>query len=176
MSVLVMVAHSRLQHSLVNAPLAETARSLMGVTVHDLYEEYPDFFIDAAREQQLLTQARSVVLQFPVQWYSCPALLKEWLDVTLTEGWAYGPGGTALAGKKLLLAVSAGGPEDSYHPSSYNARTMAEFLLPFAQTAGLCGMEYLPFLCFYSAHHPDALLLEAHRQQYRQQLEALVNG
>ena len=57
----------------------------------------------------MLEAADRVVLQFPMYWYSTPALLKQWQDDVLLYGWAYGSTGTALHGKELLLAVSVGG-------------------------------------------------------------------
>ena len=59
----------------------------------------------------------NIVFQFPVQWFNCPPLLKQWFDDVLTFGWAYGPDGIALRGKKVGLAVSFGQPAASYSPT-----------------------------------------------------------
>ncbi len=48
-----------------------------------------------------------------------PPLMKLWLDEVFAFGWAYGPGGRALRGKDLWLVGRHGGPQDSYHPDSY---------------------------------------------------------
>lgn len=47
------------------------------------------------------------------------ATIKE-VDVVHGYGWAYGPGGVALEGKELLLAISIGGRDYSYRVGSYN--------------------------------------------------------
>ncbi len=67
------------------------------------------------REQKLLLDHDLIVFQHPFYWYSCPAIVKEWLDLVLENGWAYGPGGTRLAGKFMMSAVSTGGSEMAYH-------------------------------------------------------------
>jgi hypothetical protein len=66
------------------------------VDISDLYEEYPDFYINVKREQQLLIEHDIIVFQHPFYWYSSPAILKQWEDLVLEFGFAYGPGGTKL--------------------------------------------------------------------------------
>jgi len=53
------------------------------VTIHPLYEAYPDWSIDVTREHELLLAHDRIVLQFPFYWYSSPPLLKKWLDFVL---------------------------------------------------------------------------------------------
>ena len=81
--VLILYAHPMPRKSRANRALAEAVRGLEGVTFHDLYEAYPDFFIDVAREKALLVEHDVIVLQHPFYWYSAPALVKEWLDLVL---------------------------------------------------------------------------------------------
>ncbi len=97
--VLILFAHPALEKSRVNRRLAEAVQSLPGVTFNDLYQHYPDLDIDVEREQQLLVAHDVVVMQHPFYWYSSPAIIKEWQDLVLEFGFAYGPGGTALEGK-----------------------------------------------------------------------------
>ncbi len=127
-------------------------------------------------KQQLLTSHDLIVFQHPLYWYSSPALLKEWQDLVLEYGFAYGEKGTALQGKRLLSVLSAGGPQDAYTKVGYNRFTLRELLTPFEQTARLCGMEYLtPFV----VHNSRALAndeIERHAAEYRQRLEALRDG
>ncbi len=131
----------------MNRKLMEGVRELEGVTVHDLYEVYPTFGIDVAREQALCVEHDVLVFQHPFYWYSAPALIKEWLDLVLEHGWAYGKGGDALRGKLMFNAVTTGGGDDAYHRGGYNRFTMRELLAPFDQTAYLCGLRYLaPFV------------------------------
>lgn len=91
--VLLLYAHPESQDSVANRVLLKPAIQHNNVTVHDLYARYPDFFIDTPYEQALLREHDVIVFQHPLYTYSCPALLKEWLDRVLSRGFASGPGG-----------------------------------------------------------------------------------
>jgi glutathione-regulated potassium-efflux system ancillary protein KefG len=142
--ILVLFAHPAYQRSRVNRAMIEALGGMDGVRIHDLYEEYPTFHVDVKREQRLLREHEVIVFQHPFYWYSCPALLKEWLDLVLEYDFAYGDNGTHLTGKKWLSAITTGGPEEAYAPQGYNRFTMEQFLVPFEQTASLCGMLWQP--------------------------------
>ncbi len=171
--VLILFAHPALQKSRVNRRLMEGVRDLPGVTFHDLYEAYPELDIDAAREQELLLEHDIVILQHPFYWYSTPAILKEWQDLVLEHGWAYGREGTRLHGKWLLNAMSAGGREVAYQPDGYNRFTIRQLLAPLEQTAVLCGMTYLPPFVVHGTHTLTDAELDAEAAEYRRAVEAL---
>ena len=175
-SVLVIFAHPAFQRSRVNRALVEAASFVQGVKVHDLYETYPDFLIDVEREQMLMENHQHIVLQHPFFWYSSPAIIKEWLDLVLTYGWAYGQNATALAGKTLAQATSTGGPAEAYQRGGHNHFTVRELLAPFEQTARLCGMRYAEA---YTVQGTNSLSVEdvaTHASGYAHWLEALRDG
>ena len=174
--VLIIFAHPALQKSRVNRVLLNAAQSVPGVGIHDLYERYPDFQIDVAHEQQAMREAQTIILQHPFHWYSCPSLLKEWLDVVLTHGWAYGSHGDALKGKRLMSVISTGGPEDSYQKGGANHYPISELLFPFDQTARLCGMEYQAPLLFHGALHAEADVIATHAAHYQKLLTTLTTS
>ncbi|MCP2098910.1 MULTISPECIES: NAD(P)H-dependent oxidoreductase [Actinosynnema] len=74
---------------------------------------------DVRREHERVERADNLVLVFPVYWWSFPALLKGWIDRVFTNGWAYGEGGTALAGHQVHLVALAGGDSDMYDRHGY---------------------------------------------------------
>lgn len=160
--VLVLYAHAAPHHSRVNRRLADAARTVEGVYVHDLYETYPDFFIDVAREQALVAQAEVLVFLHPIQWYSAPALMKEWVDAVLQDGWAHGVAGSALRGKRYWLVASTGSAAAEYAPGARHGRPFGHYLAQFEQTAALCGMEWIAPHVLHGAHAVDAGALEAH--------------
>lgn len=169
--VLVLLAHPQLEHSRANRAMAEAARRAGArIAVRDLYALYPDYAIDVEAEQAALGPARLIVWQHPLQWYHMPPLLKLWVDEVLAFGWAYGPGGTALRGKDLWLALSTGGPEASYRPEGHNRHFLDAFLPPYEQTAMLCGLRFLPPLVLHGAHRADDAALAAHAAVYAQRL------
>lgn len=174
--VLILFAHPALHRSRVNRALVRAVRALDDVTFHDLYELYPDFDVDAAHEQEQLLRHDLLVLQHPFYWYSTPALVKQWIDVVLQHGWAYGAKGTALRGKKVLSVITAGGGERSYARDGVNCHTMIELLTPLAQTARLCGMEYLPPYVLHGTHALADAEIERLAGEYRSVVEALRDG
>ncbi len=172
--ILVLFAHPMLERSRVNRRLVEGITGLDGVTIHDLYERYPTMAIDTDREKALLVEHDAIVLQHPFYWYSAPAIMKEWLDLVLELGWAYGPGGTALRGKVMMNAITTGGGHDAYHRDGHNRFTMRELLAPFDQTAHLCGMRYLaPFVVHGALRLADDGELREHVAEYRRLIVAL---
>ncbi|HOB94515.1 MAG TPA: NAD(P)H-dependent oxidoreductase [Aquabacterium sp.] len=160
--ILILLAHPQLAHSRIGADLARAARDA-GHAVRDLYALYPDYLVDVAAEQAALADADLVVWLHPIHWYGMPPLMKLWLDEVFAFGWAYGPGGQALAGKDLWLVSSTGGPEASYAPGGYNRHFFDAFLPPYEQTAALAGMRFLPPLVLHGAHRAPADEVQAHR-------------
>jgi glutathione-regulated potassium-efflux system ancillary protein KefG len=173
MRILILLAHPALERSRVNRRLAAAARGVAGVTFHDLYEAYPDFDVDVAREQELLLAHDLLVVQHPFYWYSTPALVKQWEDLVLEHGWAYGAGGTALRRKAWLSAITTGGRETAYRADGLNRFTIRELLRPLEQTARLCGMTFLAPFVVHGTHRLDLGGIEAAAADYRRTLEAL---
>ncbi len=168
----VLYAHPSAHLSRVNARLARAASAIDGVQVHPLYDTYPDFYIDVAREQALAAAADVIVFLHPIQWYSMPSLLKEWVDVVLLPGWAYGAGGDALRGKTCWLVATTGSGADAYSAAGVHARPFADFLPPFEQTAALCGMRWEAPHILHGAHHVDDTAVQAHVDAFAARLVA----
>lgn len=87
---------------------------------------------DIAAEQDKLRWADAVILQFPLWWFSMPAILKGWVDRVYAYGFAYGVGEHsdrhwgdrygegAMAGKRAMLVVTTGGWESHYAARGIN--------------------------------------------------------
>lgn len=174
--VLVLFAHPALEKSRVHKRLVASAAGVGGVTLHDLYESYPRLHIDVQREQALLTDHDVVVFQFPFYWYSTPPLLKQWQDLVLEHGWAYGSRGSALRGKDAMCAVSTGGRAEAYGPGGYNRFTVRQLLAPVEQTARLCGMRYLPPWVVFGTHRLEREDIEGAGARYVALLEGLTQA
>ncbi|SEO00888.1 NAD(P)H-dependent oxidoreductase [Paenibacillus sp. OV219] len=144
MNTLVIVTHPNLEASRVNSAWLEELRKHNDITVHELYEAYPDENIDVAKEQALIEAHDRIIFQYPLYWYSSPMLLKKWFDSVLQYGWAYGPNGSKTAGKEFGAAISTYGSEASYQPSGSSRSTLAELLRPVEATTRFISGEYLP--------------------------------
>jgi len=142
--VLILFVHPRFEKSRVNKELIKHIPHRDNITFHDLYEHYPNFNIDVAKEKELLLAHDIIIWHHPLYWYSAPPLLKQWIDMVLEFEWAYGPGGSALKGKVVFNCITTGGARETYHRNRHHNFEIKELLRPFEQTANICGMVYLP--------------------------------
>jgi len=175
--ILVLFAHPALKKSKINKALRQAIEGMEQVTVHDLYAAYPEYLIDVEAEQALCEAHDIIVMQHPFYWYSTPALLKEWQDIVLEHGWAYGSSGKALHGKIFFQVLTAGGGEETYQTGGYNLFPVGELTSPLRSTANLCGMEWLPPFAVFGVHRglpPDEVV--HHAENYRRVLLALRDG
>jgi glutathione-regulated potassium-efflux system ancillary protein KefG len=174
--ILILFAHPVLEKSRVQQVLLAAAYGMPDVTVNDLYEQYPAFDIDIDREQDLLTRHDIIIWQHPFYWYSCPALLKQWMDLVLEHGWAYGHRGRALEGKKIFSVITSGGSLEAYQDSGFNKYTLREYLRPFERTAELCCTTWWPPFWVPGTHRMQQGEMEAYGIQYYTLLTALRKG
>ncbi len=174
--VLVLFAHPRFEKSKVNKALVNAIPKHVNITFHDLYERYPNFNIDVAYEKKLLAEHSIIIWHHPFFWYSCPPLLKQWIDLVLEFGWAYGPGGDALKDKYIFNAITSGGPRAVYAKEGHHRFTIQEFLAPFDQTARLCKMNYLPPFAVQGTHRITPEELNEKVKCYNALLTMLVEG
>ena len=140
---LVVLAHPGMEKtSIANKIIIEKIRTLAGVKIKDLYQEYPSFKFNIEAEQAALIEAELVIFQFPFYWYGVPGILKEWMDKVFTHGFAFGSTGDKLKGKQFLASTTVGGPEDAYKAGGYNNFPIVDLLKPLQQMASLTGMKY----------------------------------
>ena len=173
-TAVVLFAHPPEENSKSGSSFADRVDEMENVEVRRLYDLYPDFDVNIEREKAIWEAADVVVLQHPFYWYSSPALVKEYLDVVLEYGWAYGPKGKALQGKSLQTVITAGGPEDAYRAGGYNKFSIEELLRPFEATANLCGMTYEPPLVLHGSNHLSEAERTAFCDTYVDRLNALL--
>lgn len=174
--ILILFAHPLYEKSNAHRALVSCIPNLPNITFHDLYQEYPDFDINMKREQELLYNHNIIIWQHPMYWYSCPPLLKQWIDIVLEHGWAYGHDGYALKGKLLLQAITTGGKKENYCATGRDLYTIPQLLEPFNQTARVCRMEYLPPFVVHGTHSMDDNGYAENGELYCKVLEYLANN
>ncbi|PHM64755.1 glutathione-regulated potassium-efflux system ancillary protein KefG [Xenorhabdus stockiae] len=169
--VLLVYIHPEPQGSVVNKVLLQTVQELENVTVHDLYGCYPDFFIDVPAEQKLLSEHQIIVFQHPLYTYSCPALLKEWMDRVLSRDFI---GGTEpmLRNKYWRSVITTGEPEGAFCSSGHNRYSMEDILRPFELVASMCHMHWLSPMILYWARRQPPEVLVSHANAYWEWLKA----
>jgi NAD(P)H dehydrogenase (quinone) len=140
---------------------------------------------DIVAEQDKLEWADAVVLQFPLWWYSMPAILKGWFDRVFVKGFAYGivdplsPGRTLrygdgpLAGKRALTILTSGSPAAALGPRGINGQ-LDEVL--FSLLHGILwyvGMSVLQPMCIYGADRLNDAQFDCATEELRARLTAL---
>ncbi|KWN09644.1 NAD(P)H dehydrogenase [Burkholderia territorii] len=128
---------------------------------------------DIAREQEKLKWADAVILQFPLWWFSMPAIMKGWVERVYAYGFAYGVGEHSdlhwgdrygegsLAGKRAMIVVTAGGWESHYSARGING-PIDDVLFPIQH--GILyypGFDVLPPFVIYRTHRMDDARFEA---------------
>lgn len=177
----ILLFHPDPKRSRVNVALARAALGLRHVAIADMGTLYPagiEMERDGEKEAARLLRADRIVLQFPMQWYSTPALMKQWQDVVLTRmGYIHGETeGAGLVGKPVMIAATMGAEEATYQPQGRNRVTLVELLAPLRASANRFAMEWRePFLLFNAdALGPDALASAGH--DYRRALSRFATA
>jgi len=174
--ILILFAHPRFEKSKTNRALLTNIGQIEGVTLNDLYEQYPDFNIDVDLEKESLLTHQVIIWHHPFYMYSAPALLKQWIDLVLEHGWAHGKNGDNLKNKIIFNVITSGGTREVYAANGHNRFTIREFLFPFEQTATLCKMIYLPPFAVQGTYLLTAAALKSHVTMYHTLLERLAKG
>jgi glutathione-regulated potassium-efflux system ancillary protein KefG len=174
--VTILIFHPLMHKSRVNQKLALVVEGMEGVTIRYMYDIYPDFYIDVKKEQEILLESDTIVWQHPFYWYSSPSLLKEWLDLVLEHGFAYGSEGHALEGKQIMSAISTGGRREAYLPDEEGKFSIRQLLAPYEQTTTLCRMKYLSPFVTHGTHLLDEQGISNAASDYAKVIGALRDG
>lgn len=132
---------------------------------------------DILAEQEKLKACDLLILQFPLWWFSMPAILKGWVDRVLTMGFAYGGGAWyeegGLKGRRAMLSLTTGGPEGLYGPRGIHGE-MDRILYPIQQgILHFCGFQVLPPFVAYGVAREDDMARGAILEAYHQHLLGL---
>ncbi len=174
--IVILIFHPMLHKSRVNRVLIKAANELEGVNCRYMYDLYPDFQIDIQAEQEVLLQHDIIIWQHPFYWYSSPALLKEWLDLVLEHGFAFGKEGRALEGKSVMSAITAGARREVYGTQEKVRFSVRSLLEPFEQTANLCKMRYLPPFVSHGTYLLNEQQIGKAAEDYYHIVKALRDG
>ena len=135
---------------------------------------------DIRAEQERLLDADAVILQFPLWWFSMPAIMKGWVDRVLTNGFGYGSsrdwqryGNGRLAGKRAMAVVTAGAAESHLSDRGING-SFDDLMFPINHgILFYTGMDVLPPLLIDSTIRLDEAGYEKAVQRLRRRLETL---
>lgn len=174
MKTLVIVSHPNFEQSLVTKALQSIAKTLPDVTVRNLetlYGNNPDA-IDGAAEQAACDSVDRIVFLYPTHWFNLTPMLKAYLNVAWTYGWAFGPGGEALKDKELLVVTSAGASEFTYSDNGIIESTMLDVLSPLKASALYIGMKFPEPLAFYGVMNATENDISSFQQSFSLRIQS----
>ena len=152
--------------------ITDLAKQLPAAEIRAVADTVTEEKTYVAAEQAALRKADVIVWQFPIYWYSAPAKMKQWIDDVLAYGFAYGSGGDALKGKKLLISVTTGGSKDEYTPEGAEHFFLKDFLIQFEQTALFCSMTWLEPVASYAMMYIPGVTPESEKARIDAQIHA----
>lgn len=134
---LMILAHPKIEGSIGNKIISSSVAKEKNTEIRHLDKLYPDFKIDIKAEQEALLNADTIIFQYPLFWYSTPAILKEWIDQVIQYGFAFGKDSYNLEGKKMIVSFTIGSPVKDY-PNE----VIQKITFPFQGLASYCKMNY----------------------------------
>ncbi|GAT91068.1 NAD(P)H-dependent oxidoreductase [Apilactobacillus kunkeei] len=157
MKTLVLVSHPEYDNSMTEAFLKQCQSDIENVNWVILDNIQTDFTFDKEKEQQRLAQYDRILFQFPMYWYSAPALMKKYEDDVFTKNFiAYEQEGT-LKGKEMGIITTLGDPIKDYQVGGREGFSISELLKPYQAIAQRGQMKFLkPFVISQFAYMTDA--------------------
>lgn len=132
---------------------------------------------DIAAEIAKVQWCDLLILNFPLYWFSMPAILKGWIDRVMISGVFYGGrriydrGG--MCGKRALVTLTLGGREHMFGAGAIHGE-IHTLLRPLLQgSLAYCGFEVLPPFIGYHVPYVSAEVRGQILADYRQHLGAL---
>ncbi|SDI62683.1 NAD(P)H-dependent oxidoreductase [Pseudomonas panipatensis] len=132
---------------------------------------------DIQGELDKLLWADLVIFNFPIYWFSAPAILKGWFDRVLVSGICYGgkrfydQGG--LTGKQALLSVTLGGREHMFGEGAIHG-PLEDMLRPILRgTLAYTGMAVLPPFVAWHVPYIGNDARQDFLRQYQERLQHL---
>ncbi|EFC38939.1 predicted protein [Naegleria gruberi] len=169
---LVFFFHERFESSQANRSMIKALSTLDNIEIvnmHQIFTENGNKF-DSNSDIQRLLNADRIIFQFPIQWYSMPAFMKQWIDETFTRMYyiRYGEEGLKMEGKKFMISVTAGNFEEAYTPQGQNLIPLDDLLNPLKALAHRCKLQWSEPFISYRANKKSVEELEETAEQYRQ--------
>jgi putative NADPH-quinone reductase len=169
-----LYAHPYAHHARMEQMILSAVQHWPGLELRELYQLYPDFYIDVALEQKMLLHSEAIILLYPMQWGLPPALLVQYLHKVFQYGWAYGKNAAAdpvmsLQGKTFWLVTHAVAPQHQLDPCYQQS-----MFTPLQQLALSCGMHWQQPLMLPEL--TDTVITSQAAELFRQGLEQLSSS
>lgn len=167
---LIIMAHSNPNDSKINKRIKKALENEEHITYKDIKSLYQDYNFDVKKEQKDLINAEKIIFQFPLYWWTAPAILKQWMDDVYAYDFAfkYDENGEwqalNLQNKEFQMIVTIGGSEEDYKNMDIKVK---DCLSSYSITASSLGMKELkPYFLYgvdshkYTSEQLDDIMIE----------------
>ncbi|KAE8297720.1 NAD(P)H dehydrogenase [quinone] 1 [Larimichthys crocea] len=132
---------------------------------------------DIVAEQRKVEEAEFIIFQFPLYWFSVPAIMKGWIDRVLTQGFAFSLQKMYNTGifkeKKAMLSFTTGATQTMFRPDGINGDINVTLWPLQNGTLHFCGFQVLPPQIFWSVAHCPPAVRTAMLDGWRARLKGL---
>ncbi|MUK44931.1 flavodoxin family protein [Aliivibrio fischeri] len=148
--ITIISGHPNHESSISNKAILEYLESNImesQLNIRKLEDLNTHFEFNVIEEQEALLQADTIIFQFPLFWYSFPALMKKWIDDVICYGFAFGgEKGAQLKDKQFIFSFTIGGQESAYGNEKEIALTIDELLKPLKQMLRYCQVKDINYV------------------------------
>ena len=139
--------------------------------------QHDGFSIDVQAEIDKVMACDALIFQFPLWWFSLPAILKGWVERVFAAGVAYSGGrwfeNGVFKGKRAMLSLTTGGPESMFSPDGLNG-DIHKLLYPINHGIfRFVGFDVLPPFISWQPAHVEASQRANYLEQYGARLRTL---
>ncbi|XP_054627818.1 NAD(P)H dehydrogenase [quinone] 1 [Dunckerocampus dactyliophorus] len=133
---------------------------------------------DIKAEQRKVKEAELIIFQFPLYWFSVPAIMKGWMDRVLTQGFAFSLekmyNNGIFKDKKAMLSFTTGATESMFRPDGINGDINVTLWPLQNGTLHFCGFQVLAPQIFWNPAHCPLAVRTAMLQGWHERLKGLL--
>jgi NAD(P)H dehydrogenase (quinone) len=135
------------------------------------------FTSDIQVEIDKLRECDMLILQFPLWWFSTPAILKGWIDRVFVNGLVYGSGrrfdAGGMKGRRAMVSVTTACYPDMVEPDGLLAHLDINLWHLQHGTLAYAGFDVLPPFAAWSIHYTTPQKRAEYLETYAQRLRAI---
>lgn len=155
-------------------------RTYLKLQLEELHaSENNGFFPEIKKEIEKLEWCDMMIWQFPIWWFGLPATLKGWVDRVFVMGRVYGGGklyeNGVFKGKKAMLSLTTGGPEEAYKRGGFNGDIMGVLRPIHRGILQFVGFDVLKPQIVYKPAHMDDSSREKAIEEYKLRLQTITD-
>ncbi|KAI3377287.1 hypothetical protein L3Q82_008488 [Scortum barcoo] len=133
---------------------------------------------DIVAEQRKVEEADLIIFQFPLYWFSVPAIMKGWIDRVLTQGFAFSLktmyNNGVFKDKKAMLSFTTGAIQTMFRPDGINGDINVTLWPLQNGILHFCGFQVLAPQIFWSPAHCPPAVRTAMLDGWRARLKGLL--